>query len=465
VTFSGGRRYGVIDTALPHEAATVPRLKGEPYTPFLTATGPGDSDETMDLRDFNAVVVKVIVTGTNPKADILLIDSESPAGNFLACTDPQGAMLNVTSSTQAMMICGAHFARIRLANVSGVFAYGQGFTVIVWPFVAAGQSTINVGTIAIPGNVNLAQSGGVAIGAGNPVPEAIIVGGAAVAPANPLPEVLYLGGALVGLANPLPQVLSLGGALVSAANLLPVTNTPLLGSVQRTSAGFTAPGQSAKSYVGSIFTPAADPPPGAATVATGAAGVLTGAYTYKVTFVTAQGETQGGTTSAVVNPAAQQVNLSAIPVGVATLPVPVTARRIYRSKAGGPDGFQQLVGTLADNATTVFVDNVADGALGVQVPLRNTSAVLSVALTTVTALKTWILTDILLTCDAAAQVLVRLQAAGADIFRGLVRDIEPLAMPGIETQPNAGAGQAITLLVNGTSTPQELNFILEAIEQ
>jgi len=110
--------------------------------------------------------------------------------------------------------------------------------------------------------------------------------------------------------------------------------------------------------------------PGAPTVAINTtAGNLNGTYTYKITFVTAQGETQGGTTSASVSPANQQVDLSAIPTGTSGV---VTARKIYRTVAGGTQ--HKLVTTINDNTTTTYTDNIADGSLGANVPTSNTTA-------------------------------------------------------------------------------------------
>lgn len=111
-------------------------------------------------------------------------------------------------------------------------------------------------------------------------------------------------------------------------------------------------------------------PPGALTAAVGAATGLTGIYLYKVTFVTAEGETNGGVESAPVTVANQKINLSAIPVG----PAGTTARKIYRTVAGGLTGTEHLVTTIADNTTLVFVDNVADGSLTTAVPVANSTA-------------------------------------------------------------------------------------------
>lgn len=117
-------------------------------------------------------------------------------------------------------------------------------------------------------------------------------------------------------------------------------------------------------------------PPDAPTVALAGAGpgnVDNGAHRYRLTFVTADGETDGGDISAQITVADKtvngQVSLSTVKTGGAL----VTARRIWRSKAGTDTPFY-LVGALNDNLTTVFVDNVSDAALGIGIPTRNTTS-------------------------------------------------------------------------------------------
>lgn len=103
-----------------------------------------------------------------------------------------------------------------------------------------------------------------------------------------------------------------------------------------------------------------DAPLTALTAAVGAAGVLTGTYTYYVTFVSSFGsESAPSVASTPVTYAAQQGALSAIPVS--TDPQ-VTKRRIYR--AGGGIVGTLLVTEIADNVTTVYADNSADTVLG-----------------------------------------------------------------------------------------------------
>lgn len=102
--------------------------------------------------------------------------------------------------------------------------------------------------------------------------------------------------------------------------------------------------------------------------ATGAAGVLTGDYLYKFTYVNAYGETVGSPAMAgPVTLAAQQANLSLITAGGAG----VTARRIYRTVASG--SVYKYLATIADNTTTTYVDNIPDTSLGVTIPGTNTA--------------------------------------------------------------------------------------------
>lgn len=117
-----------------------------------------------------------------------------------------------------------------------------------------------------------------------------------------------------------------------------------------------------------------EPAPGAPTVALaglGAGNVTNGAHRYLVTFVTADGETQAGTESAAVTVADSTVNgqvaVTAIPIGGSS----VTARKLYRTAAAGTVFL--LLATIADNTTTTYTDNAADGSLGAGAPAVNTT--------------------------------------------------------------------------------------------
>lgn len=110
--------------------------------------------------------------------------------------------------------------------------------------------------------------------------------------------------------------------------------------------------------------------PDAPTVAVhAAAGNLNGTYEYMVTFTTASGETLPSPDSATVNPANQQVDLSAIPIGGAG----TLHRRIYRAKNGS--GIFRLVNEITDNVATTWTDNVTDATMnaGTLVPSVDTA--------------------------------------------------------------------------------------------
>lgn len=118
-----------------------------------------------------------------------------------------------------------------------------------------------------------------------------------------------------------------------------------------------------------------EPAPGAPTVALAspavAGNVDDGAHRYRVTFVTADGETEGGTVSGAVTVSDKTVNgkveLTAIPTGGSA----VTSRKIYRTAAAGSTYL--FLATLANNTTTVYTDNIADSALGAEAPSTNST--------------------------------------------------------------------------------------------
>lgn len=118
---------------------------------------------------------------------------------------------------------------------------------------------------------------------------------------------------------------------------------------------------------GQVTAPGA---PVAALAGLGAGNVNSGTHSYKVTFVSASGETEAGTASNVVTTAAGdgQVALSAIPVSTSAL---VTSRNIYRTEAGG--AAYKLLTTIANNTATTFADNVADASLTTAAPSTNTT--------------------------------------------------------------------------------------------
>jgi hypothetical protein len=104
------------------------------------------------------------------------------------------------------------------------------------------------------------------------------------------------------------------------------------------------------------------------TVASTAAGPLTGDYRYKVTVVnSALVESDVSPATATFAAAGASLTVGSIPTFAASYGV--ASRRIYRTVAGG-SAFLRLT-EIADNTTTTFVDSVADGSLGVTAPTDN----------------------------------------------------------------------------------------------
>jgi len=112
--------------------------------------------------------------------------------------------------------------------------------------------------------------------------------------------------------------------------------------------------------------------PTVALVAPAAPGnVDNGAHRYRVTFITADGETEGGDISAAVTVVNNAVNgkvlVSGIPVGGSA----VTQRKLYRTVAAGTAYL--FLASVAGNVTTTYTDNIADAGLGAACPVTNTT--------------------------------------------------------------------------------------------
>lgn len=110
-------------------------------------------------------------------------------------------------------------------------------------------------------------------------------------------------------------------------------------------------------------------------VAAGAAGNPNGAYRYVFTFVTAAGETIAGPEVSAVSLINQQGSISNLPIAPPL--AGVIGRGIYRTVAGGVSGTEKLVARVMDNTTTTYLDNIADGSLGANVPSIDTAGVIS----------------------------------------------------------------------------------------
>lgn len=105
-------------------------------------------------------------------------------------------------------------------------------------------------------------------------------------------------------------------------------------------------------------------PSSAATAALGAAGVLTGNYSYKITFYNSAKahESNPSAASNTVTASSSRIDLTGIPV---SSDAQVNRRRIYRTTTGG--GVWLFLAEIADNTTTIYTDNAADSTLGIQI--------------------------------------------------------------------------------------------------
>lgn len=108
--------------------------------------------------------------------------------------------------------------------------------------------------------------------------------------------------------------------------------------------------------------------PNRVTTTEGAAGNLSGAYLYKVTFVNALGETEPGVVSVSRSVTSKKIELSGIPTSTNRS---VTSRKIYRTVGGG-SAFKLLT-TISNNTETTYSDNVADGSLTTDAPTLATA--------------------------------------------------------------------------------------------
>lgn len=120
---------------------------------------------------------------------------------------------------------------------------------------------------------------------------------------------------------------------------------------------------------------------------------------------------------------------------------------IFRTNAGGPapgqsnKSYTGKQATSASVATTITLETVATG-------------------------KTLYITDIYFSYDDTAQHDTRLQAGGVDIFRCVVKgDTAPVEMAGMQTEPSASAGQAVTILLPIIAGAPNFYFYVAGIEQ
>ncbi len=110
-------------------------IKGKPVTVFQAWQANGLSDVYVDCRNANRVNFQIFVTGTTPSATISIEAAAESGSNYIAIQDTNGSQASVTANDSFNAIVGEAWVKVRIASISGTFAYGQGFTVVVTPYV------------------------------------------------------------------------------------------------------------------------------------------------------------------------------------------------------------------------------------------------------------------------------------------------------------------------------------------
>jgi hypothetical protein len=148
--------------------------------------------------------------------------------------------------------------------------------------------------------------------------------------------------------------------------------------------------------------------------------------------------------------------------------------RVIRYKDMGDGTFAQVVAAVSvGTPTSTAVQRVSAGFMapgqtaktytGKQV--SSTTVATSVALETVTAGKTYYITDIYLTTDATIIQDVKIRAAGVTIFNAGVQSNGPVDMAGMETQPYGTTGQLVDLYLPITAAVQNFWYFISGFEQ
>ena len=116
-------------------AALEPRsYKGESVRVFSGQSVDALSDKVVDVWGYNAVCVLVLVSGTTPSAVFSIEGATSAGGVYVLLPSTTQAAITANAAFNATV--GAEFIKVRLASISGTFGSGQGFIVIVIPYIA-----------------------------------------------------------------------------------------------------------------------------------------------------------------------------------------------------------------------------------------------------------------------------------------------------------------------------------------
>ena len=90
----------------------------------------------------------------------------------------------------------------------------------------------------------------------------------------------------------------------------------------------------------------------------------------------------------------------------------------------------------------------------------------TITLETVTAGKTYIITDIIATTNdtAAGAFLIQIQAAGTPIFQSHINATKGIEAVGLETQPTSTTGQLVTLVIPAGTVGKQVAYNIYGVE-
>jgi hypothetical protein len=141
--------------------------KGEPVQAFQIPVSQASTSTTIvNVSGYNAVHVEAYLLASSASFDLILEGSNSASGVFITLSDPNASTAGVTANKAYNVLVGSAYVRVRVANVSGTFATGQGVQVYVTPYVAGGTNTFSN---TVSANQNLAQVNGSTINLGQTV--------------------------------------------------------------------------------------------------------------------------------------------------------------------------------------------------------------------------------------------------------------------------------------------------------
>ena len=100
-----------------------------------------DTDKDQDVQEYNFVHVDVLVSGTTPVATLVLYAVPFGARDAIKIqlSDPAASQV-ITANKSFDCPVGSAFLRVALEGVSGTFATGQGYTVLVTPYNQGGTA-------------------------------------------------------------------------------------------------------------------------------------------------------------------------------------------------------------------------------------------------------------------------------------------------------------------------------------